>query len=187
MRRSRRPRYRPQAGRYSGPSTSCASNRSRVSRISRLASSFVSCWFRYAVTSDHAAVARESTQQFSFCQVGRARHSVRAGPGAPVSERRARSDAPYPATHPHNENCWRARAPSILQVLVCSVCISDVHLPVGVCVRGLASARCWDGVCDRFGRAFGRLESAPNAGLAGQRRPVPISRKPHIRAAFLLE
>jgi hypothetical protein len=48
----------------------------------------------------------ESAQQFSFCRVGRARHSVRAGPGVPVSERRARSDAPYPATHPHNENCW---------------------------------------------------------------------------------
>jgi len=46
------------------------------------------------------------TQQFSFCQVGRARHSVRAGPGVPASERRARSDAPYPATHPHNENCY---------------------------------------------------------------------------------
>jgi hypothetical protein len=44
-------------------------------------------------------------QQCSFFQVGRARHFVRAGPGAPVSERRARSDAPCPATHPHNENC----------------------------------------------------------------------------------
>jgi cation transport ATPase len=33
-------------------------------------------------------------QQFLFCQVGRARHSVRARPGAPASERRARSDAP---------------------------------------------------------------------------------------------
>ena len=45
-------------------------------------------------------------QQFSFRQVGRARHSVRAGPGAPANERRARSDAPHPATHPCNENCW---------------------------------------------------------------------------------
>jgi hypothetical protein len=46
-----------------------------------------------------------SQQQFSFCHVGRARHSVRAGPRAPASERRARSDAPYHATHSHNENC----------------------------------------------------------------------------------
>jgi hypothetical protein len=44
-------------------------------------------------------------QQFSFCQVGRARHSVRAGARPPASERRARSDAPYPATHFHTENC----------------------------------------------------------------------------------
>jgi len=44
-------------------------------------------------------------QKLSFCQVGRARHSVRAGPGTPASQRRARSDAPYPRTNSHNENC----------------------------------------------------------------------------------
>jgi hypothetical protein len=47
-------------------------------------------------------------EQFSFCQFGRARHSVRAGLRTPASERRARSDTPYPATHPHTENCWVA-------------------------------------------------------------------------------
>jgi hypothetical protein len=43
---------------------------------------------------------RRPNPQFSFYQVGRARHSVRASPWAPVSERRARSDTPYRATHP---------------------------------------------------------------------------------------
>jgi hypothetical protein len=50
-----------------------------------------------------------SSNSHFFGSDSRARHSMRAGPGVSVSERRARSDAPYPGTHPHNENCWHSR------------------------------------------------------------------------------
>ena len=53
--------------------------------------------------------SNHTKKQFSFCLVGRARHSVRAGPGAPANERRARSDAPHPTNHPRTENSCKQK------------------------------------------------------------------------------
>jgi hypothetical protein len=63
---------------------------------SRLTPIVASAEAHWSSVSHFTEMASVTTPAILIMGMGRgARHSVRAGPGAPVSERRARSDAPY--------------------------------------------------------------------------------------------